>query len=162
MESVIYTIVDSSASFKADGKGGLMRNLARILMSAASKDRYKSIKPRFCIWTNDLNEITDAEEIEFSGRAVLEPLIGAVEAAEEGTRFLLLSDGLFDGEAADKLRESLKTKRSVFVPVAVGADADESALKNLAVPVGYCYDCVNLLAAFDEICFREFYGEDAK
>ena len=155
----IYVIVDTSASFKADGKGSLMRNLVRSLMSAAAKDCYKNRKIRYFSWKDDLNEFFDADEIKFSGRADFKALVGAINAAEDGARFLLFSDGLFGTDSVTSVTPILKNKKSILVPVEVGADADTYVLKNLAAPVKYCYQCVNELSALYDVCFRDFYSE---
>ena len=150
---LINVIADTSASYKVDGKSNLQRNIMRSIMSAASKAKYADCDLKFFAWSDGLTEITDPDEIKFSHSAESSSLASFIDGSEDGSRFLLLSDGLFDsGSINDILRE----KNSVLVPVAVGADSDAGSLKQIASPNNYCFGCVNVLAALFEVCFSNF------
>ena len=150
---LINVIADTSAGYKADGKSNLQRNIIRSIMSAGSKAKYSGCELKFFAWSDDLTEFTDPEKIKFSHSVESSSLASFIDSSEDGSRFLLLSDGLFDsGSINDILRE----KNSVLVPVAVGADSDVGSLKQIASPNNYCFGCVNVLAALFEVCFRNF------
>ena len=150
---LIHVIADTSAGYKADGKSNLQRNIIRSIMSAASKAKYAGCVLKFFAWSEDLTEFSDPEEIEFSRCAESSSLASFIDGSEDDSRFLLLSDGLFD---AGSINDILRKKNSVLVPVAVGADSDVDTLKRIAAPNNYCFGCVNVLAALFEVCFRNF------
>lgn len=156
---LVNVIADISAGFRTDGKASLQRNTVRSLMSAVSKAKYENCTLRFFAWSEGLAEFVDTDEINFSHRADVSSLEEFIQEEEDGSRFLLLSDGLFDG---GNLNEILRAKRAVLVPVAVGADSDIDELKQIAAPNSYCFKCVNVLAALFEVCFRDFYGGGTK
>ena len=150
---LINIIADTSAGYKADGKANLQRNVIRSVMSAAAKPKYAGCALKFFAWSDDLSEFTDPEQIKFSGSADTSSLASFIDGSENGSRFMLLSDGLFDSESIDDI---LRAKNSVLVPVAVGADSDVATLRRIASPNEYCFRCVNVLAALFEVCFRNF------
>ncbi len=149
----INVIADTSAGYKADGKSNLQRNIIRSVISAAAKEKYSGIALKFFAWSDGLTEFSDPDEIAFSHSAESSSLASFIDSSEEGSKFLLLSDGLFD---AGNIRDILREKNSVLVPVAVGADSDIDSLRNIAAPDNYCFGCVNVLSALFEICFRNF------
>ncbi|MBQ3457939.1 MAG: hypothetical protein IJQ08_08040 [Synergistaceae bacterium] len=152
---LVNLIVDTSAGFKSDGKANLQRNTVRSIMSAASKAKYADCKMKCFTWSDSLVEANSPDEIKFYDSVNVSSLEEFIEDSEENSRFLLLSDGLFDPENIDDI---LCAKKSALVPVAVGADSDVSVLTQIAAPNHYCFKCVNVLAALFEICFRDFYS----
>lgn len=157
--TTINVIADTSASYKADGKSNLQRNIIRSIISAASKAKYAGCMLKFFAWSDTITEFTDPEEITFSHSADSSSLASFIDGAEDGSRLLLLSDGLFD---AENINDILREKNSVLIPVAVGADSDIDTLKYIASPNNYCFVCVNVLAALFEVCFRNFYAGGKK
>ena len=156
---LINVIADTSAGYKADGKSNLQRNIIRSIISAASKAKYSGCELKFFAWSDGLTEFIDPEELKFSHSVESSSFASFIDGSDYGSRFLLLSDGLFDpGSINDILRE----KNSVLIPVAVGADSDVGNLKQIAAPNKYCFSCVNVLAALFEVCFRNFYTGGAK
>lgn len=150
---LVNVIADTSAGYKADGKSNLQRNIIRSIMSAAAKPKYAGCTLKFFAWSDSLTEFTDPEEIKFSHSTEASSLASFIDDSENGSRFLLLSDGLFD---AGNINDILREKNSVLIPVAVGADSDINALRRIAAPNNYCFVCVNVLAALFGICFRNF------
>ena len=152
---LVNLIVDTSAGFKSDGKANLQRNTVRSIMSAAPKAKYSGCTMKFFAWSDSLIEVNSPDEIKFSDSVNISSLEEFIEDLEEGSRFLLLSDGLFDPET---INDILRAKKSVLVPVAVGADSDASVLTQIAAPNHYCFRCVNVLSALFEVCFRDFHS----
>ena len=150
---LINVIADTSASYKTDGKSNLQRNIIRTIMSATSKAKYAGCVLKFFAWSDSLTEFTDPECIKFANSADSSLLASFINDAEDGSRFLLLSDGLFD---AGNINDVLREKNSVLVSVAVGADSDMNNMKYIAEPNKYCFGCVNILSALFEVCFKNF------
>lgn len=163
MNSKVYVILDTSASFKTDGKDALQNNLLVTLMSATAKDFYidNNAEAVFLSWNKVLVEIeplTDEylPDLTFTSRVNINSILQLVIDSDEGSRFLLLSDGVFDEEETKELQEMLKEKNSYLYCVAVGADADEHTLAAMAYPRKYCYKTENVLTALRELSFRTF------
>ena len=123
----------------------------------------------FLAWNNDINEIVpvsseevfDTGSISFGGRTDFQTVIDLVEQEEEGTRLLLLSDGVFsecDRGKIERLKEVLTEKKDILVTVAVGSDADFEKLADLACPVKSCYISENVLTVLSSLFVRTFVG----
>lgn len=166
MSKKINIIFDVSGSFAEDGKDSLQVNLLMALFSATSKPDFlnEELEIAFLEWGEAIYDIDlddlyynyTANCMNFGGRASVEALMEYIAAVEPKSRFLLLSDGVFSPGEMKALKSILQEKEAVLVPIAVGPDAANGVLEEIACPAKICYKPENIITAFYDICFRSY------
>lgn len=166
MSKKINIIFDVSGSFAEDGKDSLQVNLLMTLFSATSKPDFlnEELEIAFLEWGEAIYDIDlddlyynyTANCMNFGGRANVEALMEYIVAVEPKSRFLLLSDGVFSPGEIKAFKTVLQKKEAVLVPIAVGPDADNGLLEEIAHPGKICCKPENIITALYDICFRSY------
>lgn len=166
MNNKVYVIADCSASFIEDGKAAIQRYLLTTVMSAVMKLPYDEEDFFYLVWNDDIAEIdpischTDCDlRISFGGKASMHVLYNAVKQIGENGRILLLSDGCYD---SGDMKEITRIKRlaeklnTIIYVVAVGADADEYGLSEIATVTKKVFNASDILLAVRDLYLRSF------
>ncbi|SEL36128.1 hypothetical protein SAMN02910353_02445 [Ruminococcus sp. YRD2003] len=150
MERDIYVVADSSGSFNECGKNYLQIYLLDAIVNALESQTIKcNTEFRYVLWNTEMSEYTPGSMFKFSGRAELSTLESFISDINDGSLVILLSDGNYDGDTM-MLQTLLKMKNIIFIPFAVGADADEISLRVLTDDMTV-YSTANLISVIKKI-----------
>lgn len=171
MEKEINVVIDISGSMFSDGKSNVQIYLLKTILHTIKKEKYLNCTIfNFYLWNDDLCYI-DCEEmniifenhelnaIVFKGSSNINKIVDLINDVGNNGKFLLLSDGCFDYKEID---EAIKNNHSVFITVAVGADADINTLSKISCLKNKCYKPENIITALYAICQCRYTSIDKK
>lgn len=125
----IDVIADCSGSMREMGKADVMRNAVRTLSVWFERPENSGCQLAIYLWTDALTRLVKGGKLAFRGKADPSVLREHLDALPEGARVLLLSDGLF---SVEPLTRKAREKSVLLIPVQIGADANEQALRSLS------------------------------
>lgn len=147
MDREIVVIFDCSGSMRELGKGDILGSALRSLPALAG--RYPGLRLARWLWNEAMTEFTAGTPLTVHGSADPGVLEEYLRRLSPGTPLLLLSDGLFPAEGAARV---VREAGLYLLPVAVGADADQYALKDLSA-TGRVYAVSDLPGVLDRLCY---------
>ena len=147
MNDYLMVVLDVSGSFAENGKLSILRALR---LSALAFARKFEAEADVFIWRDEVRPFESPADVVPEGIAEPEALIDFISACDEGSKFLIISDGIWSGKDAARIRTALKANNSSLAMVAVGADAVSSSNYCIST-VGGIWSALDLGAAIGAV-----------
>ena len=128
MSDALYFISDASGSMCEWGKKDILK-LALQILSTKFADCPGA---HFCFWGKDVADRADGAKPAFSGSSNTDALCAFLSSLPQDSAVLLLSDGLFAGDAVNALISAAGSRNLKVFTAAIGADADLQTLTKLS------------------------------
>jgi hypothetical protein len=141
----IYLIADVSGSFAEMDKKLIQVSLLQTIGCLSKTPDYSEYEIEYYAW-NDMVERLSSFDLTVGGQAKLDALASFIDSTDVGSRLLILTDGNFIKlRELDILKKKAEKRQTFICFVAVGADANVSALKRMTSKVFLAVDTVHAL-----------------
>ena len=146
-------IIDCSGSMAEIGKKQILLNANRILRRWATRPEFSGADISFYQWNGDIT-LWSRGGLQVQGSSNVRKLTEFIDQCIINSGILLLTDGC---SSLDEIKEPLRKKNIILLPVAIGADADIRALERVST-TKQVYSVSMLTGVLERICFGTYQG----